>query len=601
MGLTYRQLLSEKQFLKVAMRARALSQRGTYLYAIYYKDGTLYFKTRSATDEHVIYTQRIQLTAASFENIIECKTFKDVEKLIKDGDIKIHCNCLAEGTRVLTREGYKLIQDVVFGDEVWSSDYKWHRVMGINKSGVKDNWVKVHVCGLIDPLVVTTDHKLLFSSYRDKCCCGCGRDLRGFSDSQRNRLAFKLFGRRMYLPKHSGREVADGFERYQLHALDNYKVGELLCGTGAIEGHIPFDKDYARMLGYYLAEGCIPKHGSTVRLTFNCNEEFTIVQDIIDYFTSKDIKVKKSFGHAKDDRHWLNIEVYSYDFREDCKKYCGQYSKLKFPNTEILSWNKEARVNFILGHLLGDGHVDDSFRWMSSSRDLVDMMQVLLGSIGIHASTYIANSARNNSSTVYCVSCAFNKFFPYYEQYKHLFREKDRFEMNNSRGQYDVDTYSLFKIMDMEEAEPQCGYDLCLADEPHTYLADNLFVSNCPAFLYWGYKYMAWKGGYGIEKETRRPVVRNPYERGHLCKHLFLVLQIFPFMTKAIASKFNRWVHDTLKYEESIKQSSYLGKYNVKTNRSEELSKTNESTEGFKIDEGGSVEPLEGGNQQSAE
>lgn len=210
MGLGYKQLLSEKQFLKVAMRAKALSQRGTFLYAIYYRDGVLYFKTRSATDEHIIYTQRVQLTAASFENIINAKTFRDVEKLVRDGDLKIHCNC--------------------------------------------------------------------------------------------------------------------------------------------------------------------------------------------------------------------------------------------------------------------------------------------------------------------------------------------------------------------------------------------------PAFLYWGYKYMAWKGGYGLEKEIRRPKIRNPYEQGYVCKHLYLVLQIFPFMTRAIASKFNRWVSDTLKYEENIKQSSYLGKYNVKTNSNLEP----ESPEGFKIDEGGSVEPLEGGNTSTS-
>lgn len=69
----------------------------------------------------------------------------------------------------------------------------------------------------------------------------------------------------------------------------------------------------------------------------------------------------------------------------------------------------------------------------------------------------------------------------------------------------------------IEYQEPQIGYDLVLAKEPHDYLANSVFVSNCPAFLYWGYQYIAWKKGYGLVVEHRRPRVRNPQQRGFLC------------------------------------------------------------------------------------
>jgi len=64
---------------------------------------------------------------------------------------------------------------------------------------------------------------------------------------------------------------------------------------------------------------------------------------------------------------------------------------------------------------------------------------------------------------------------------------------------------------------------------------------NCPAFYYWGYKYKAWRMGYGLEKELRRPVIRNPFAKGYVCKHLFLVLQTFPFCSKTLASKFSEY------------------------------------------------------------
>lgn len=53
---------------------------------------------------------------------------------------------------------------------------------------------------------------------------------------------------------------------------------------------------------------------------------------------------------------------------------------------------------------------------------------------------------------------------------------------------------------------------------------------DCPAFLYWGYQYKAWTRGYGIEVETRFPKIRNPHLQGYVCKHLYNVLEIYPFL-----------------------------------------------------------------------
>jgi hypothetical protein len=59
---------------------------------------------------------------------------------------------------------------------------------------------------------------------------------------------------------------------------------------------------------------------------------------------------------------------------------------------------------------------------------------------------------------------------------------------------------------------------------------------DCPAFLYWGYKYKAWTRGYGLEKEVRFPKVRNPHLQGFVCKHLYSVLTTFPFLVPKIQS-----------------------------------------------------------------
>lgn len=70
---------------------------------------------------------------------------------------------------------------------------------------------------------------------------------------------------------------------------------------------------------------------------------------------------------------------------------------------------------------------------------------------------------------------------------------------------------------------------------------------NCPAFTFWGYKYKAWNMGYGLEKEFRRPIIRNPYNKGFVCKHLYLVLETFPFISKTLASTFRDFWQQQLK------------------------------------------------------
>lgn len=67
---------------------------------------------------------------------------------------------------------------------------------------------------------------------------------------------------------------------------------------------------------------------------------------------------------------------------------------------------------------------------------------------------------------------------------------------------------------------------------------------SCPAFLYWGFQYISWRKGYGLVKETRPPRVRNPRQQGAVCKHLYQVMQVFPFWANALAKKYKINVKD---------------------------------------------------------
>lgn len=50
---------------------------------------------------------------------------------------------------------------------------------------------------------------------------------------------------------------------------------------------------------------------------------------------------------------------------------------------------------------------------------------------------------------------------------------------------------------------------------------------SCLDFRYKGFLYMGYQMGYGIQKETRFPKIRNPNLEGTVCKHLGQVLKAF--------------------------------------------------------------------------
>ena len=545
--MRYNALMSQGSFLRIRQRALRLGY-AVNLLSINYTDNEFQFLTKSQTTPGVVWTQRIQLQKKITPEEVARMDSRELQMRILDGQLKIYCNCIAEGTLIFTKEGFKEIQNVHKGDFVMGGDGKWHIVAELLESTEKKEWVSIKLRGELHPLIISTDHKVLVSTYRDFCRCGCGKSLRPMSESQKKINALNLFNRHSVIPKHCKRPIGDNFERHQLKKVSEIRAGELLCSPIIKTGHvIQFDADYARMLGYYLAEGCLAhKRGTMVKLTVSIDEKDTIGQDVFSYFSDKGIRVELKEYHV-DSRKWMDIQVYSKQFREDCKKYCGIYSKTKRLHSDIYDWDDESKKSFIVGYFLGDGcSSGNKIRFSSISLDIINGVKVLLNSLKISSSSYKGNPAFHSYSknAVYTLSVPFNQFYTLYEQYAPLFKHKAPIKKNKSYGQsnYIGDSYIYRTISSIEPVEYNGkSYDICLFDEPHTYVANNIIVSNCPAYTFWGFAYKAWMRGYGLVRETRRPIVRNPKEQGWCCKHLYAIMNAWKFYAPMIADQYKTW------------------------------------------------------------
>lgn len=86
--------------------------------------------------------------------------------------------------------------------------------------------------------------------------------------------------------------------------------------------------------------------------------------------------------------------------------------------------------------------------------------------------------------------------------------------------------YQYIKLLDMKDIDAL--KDLTTREAARLLLSGDIAVyCSCPDFQYYGFSYMAHNLGYGIKKEDRFPVIRNPNLKGTVCKHLGLVLQVY--------------------------------------------------------------------------
>ena len=60
------------------------------------------------------------------------------------------------------------------------------------------------------------------------------------------------------------------------------------------------------------------------------------------------------------------------------------------------------------------------------------------------------------------------------------------------------------------------------------------------SFKYYGWKYMAHKGDYGLKPEKRFPKGKNPRMTGACCKHLLSVFATMPFDWERIVRDFRK-------------------------------------------------------------
>lgn len=166
------------------------------------------------------------------------------------------------------------------------------------------------------------------------------------------------------------------FARYKEDEKWIYYANKKIC-----KKKIKLNKSFARLLGYYLAEGSAPRHVSVV---FNKNEKDLIKE------VKRSIEINFPYCNISENKHGNSIEL-AFGARilgRIFKKWFGESAKTKRIPTFVFSASKEFKLNFLGAYINGDGSIDKRYkriRIKTASEKLASELLYLFTQVGICA------------------------------------------------------------------------------------------------------------------------------------------------------------------------------------------------------------------------
>jgi ribonucleoside-diphosphate reductase alpha chain len=297
-------------------------------------------------------------------------------------------NCFPAGTRLLSREGFKTIEEVRPGEEVLTHRNRFRKVTQTMHREIGEPLRTVRLWYLGDRQIsVTKEHRFLAFD---------GSRVDWVEAQKLTPVHYVKVGRiDETLPV---REL-DLAEYVSAAAIED-EVGKLFTVTAYVGGQgargraesrtvcrkVPLDERFGLWLGFFMAEGGVAENG--VYFTFSKNEEpyaeaiCTLTQQVF----GVEAAIQRREGQ---EGHWLRVYVHSKLMVEFMKNFFGGafHAHHKRLPAWFLTVGKVVQKAFIAGLLSGDGVIrDTSMKIFLANPDLVRQVFAILLRLGVVAS-----------------------------------------------------------------------------------------------------------------------------------------------------------------------------------------------------------------------
>jgi hypothetical protein len=311
--------------------------------------------------------------------------------------------CFVPGTKVLMADGTLCpIEKISVGDEVIGGSGLARKVVHKHERNYDGEVRLTYVGHSRNPIVSTPNHP--YKVLNRDVCAVCSKPLsnnRPSSYKQRvNRVFCADCGR------FRGEKSKFGIEPRWVRS-DELKRRDVLCAP--IPVRIPLtngDPRFAKLVGYYLAEGCVGKNekGLPVSIYFTVGtHEHELIQSILDVVRAISPDIRPNVGLSSTADSVTKISVYNAKLARAVYEVAGEYSYLKKLSRNYMdSLDREDVLSLLGAAISGDADVHcttQRHRLCSTSLELLEQFQFLaschnLNGFIVPASTKIGSSSQ---------------------------------------------------------------------------------------------------------------------------------------------------------------------------------------------------------------
>lgn len=317
----------------------------------------------------------------------------DKENSVKD----VYCSCFSGEALVLMADGfYKPIREVEEGDMVYTHRGVKRKVVTKHQRAVESGETvhRVKVRGFVDDLIATGEHPFYVLRGNDQCLCGCGGSVHTDWKLQSETFTPKVVMEKRWKRGHHMRDAVlpDRTPHFKWVNVEDFRPKEWALSPWLSRGDVSVDPDYARLIGYYAAEGSCQETGQQIKLTFNFEEMDTLVSDVVRicnklHFQQRVQPCGRSGIHSENPT-WVDVFITNRELKDFCVENVGRGSRNKKLSKTIMDWDFEGLYNLALGMHAGDGSVcsDANSPYVSGSFDLASQFAIVLAKLGLEAS-----------------------------------------------------------------------------------------------------------------------------------------------------------------------------------------------------------------------
>ena len=256
------------------------------------------------------------------------------------------------------------------------------------------------------------------------------------------------------------------------------------------------NKDFARLCGYYLAEGHIlyNKNQKPVGVSFCANKTDRLVQEIPGILERLGAR-NKCYTHARTNTtEAVDIQVYDKGITDILLKLLGQYSHHKYIAPSVMKWELDMQKEFLGAYHEGDGcfyYSNDiekkgNVYFSTCNKELALQTQQMLHRLGGLASINISLckggfslKTQDKQTVSYVVRCGkklTKELFGYSSKIK-VIETEDR--GSNSGYLEKGFVFTRVSKVSLEEVDKLVVYNIEVEHRDHSYLVNGVSVHNC--------------------------------------------------------------------------------------------------------------------------